>query len=344
MRLFALDLMRFGAALAVVLYHYTARPAGPFELISEITRYGYLGVPLFFMISGFVISVSAHNRSAFEFAVSRAIRLYPAFWLGTILTAIALLAFKGHDTSLSTILANFTMLNDYMGVENIDDVYWTLQAELKFYGCMFLLVAFRVFQYMKVWLSAWMGITILHLLTGEPGFMGWFISPTWSSYFIAGVACYHIHRFGASLFGMGMLSLSLAVSLARNLRVTDGFISEVGMVEQAISSTIVLSFFILLVALALGRLTFKGGAWAGVLGSLTYPLYLIHNGAGKAVIDRFKEIVPEGLMVAIVLLCMLLTSLIIAKYFEPRAAARMKRTLVEFRKGLIGLGSSPDFS
>ena len=65
-----LDLLRFLAALAVVLYHYTFRGFSngdmstmPYPLLVPVTKYGSLGVELFFMISGFVILMSASSGS-----------------------------------------------------------------------------------------------------------------------------------------------------------------------------------------------------------------------------------------------------------------------------------------
>jgi len=50
--------------------------------------------------------------------------------------------YGNYEYSLIQVLANLTMLNDYLGIKNIDGVYWTLQTELKFYACIFLLVYF----------------------------------------------------------------------------------------------------------------------------------------------------------------------------------------------------------
>ena len=70
-RLPALDLLRFFAAAAVMVYHYTyyfAESGGPeLSALEAVTRHGYLGVELFFMISGFVILWSASNRTAKKF-------------------------------------------------------------------------------------------------------------------------------------------------------------------------------------------------------------------------------------------------------------------------------------
>ena len=87
-RFYELDLLRFFAAMAVVLYHYLFRGQQGdyipvrFTNLEDYAQYGYLGVNLFFMISGFVISLSAESRTARQFVISRVVRLYPAFWAG----------------------------------------------------------------------------------------------------------------------------------------------------------------------------------------------------------------------------------------------------------------------
>lgn len=94
-RLQLLDYSRFIAAIMVVLYHYTFNGIenGKISTISHdeslvfFTKYGYLGVELFFMISGYVIFKSATGRTASEFAVGRATRLYPAYWFAVLFTS-----------------------------------------------------------------------------------------------------------------------------------------------------------------------------------------------------------------------------------------------------------------
>jgi len=80
-RLASLDLLRLVAALAVVLFHYLFRGGITGDLDVEYAAaapfaiYGYLGVSLFFLISGFVIAWSAEGRTWQEFAVARFARL-----------------------------------------------------------------------------------------------------------------------------------------------------------------------------------------------------------------------------------------------------------------------------
>src|SRR5712692_76407 len=98
-RLYEIDLLRITAALAVVLYHYTfsgyARhlTAIAFPALSTVTRYGYLGVDMFFVISGFVVLLSAWGRRPHEFVISRIVRLYPAYWVAVTITAIVAITY-----------------------------------------------------------------------------------------------------------------------------------------------------------------------------------------------------------------------------------------------------------
>lgn len=83
-----IDLLRFVAAFVVLLYHYVFRgynhdQLSPVEypFLGSIFKYGYLGVELFFIISGYVVLMSAYHKTVREFFISRVVRLYPAFWI-----------------------------------------------------------------------------------------------------------------------------------------------------------------------------------------------------------------------------------------------------------------------
>ncbi|WP_347037637.1 acyltransferase family protein [Glutamicibacter halophytocola] len=87
-----MDALRITAALIVVFYHYTAwghdhwgtKAPEFWPVLSEFTRYGQLGVRLFFLISGFVILMSLQGKNVIGFIGSRVGRLYPAYWLAVI--------------------------------------------------------------------------------------------------------------------------------------------------------------------------------------------------------------------------------------------------------------------
>ena len=89
-----LDYGRFAAATAVVSFHYLIN--GPrrnnieaYDVIPFApAEYGHMGVDAFFIISGFVIMMSAGNTTVSSFARSRFIRLWPTFALCMTITAI----------------------------------------------------------------------------------------------------------------------------------------------------------------------------------------------------------------------------------------------------------------
>ncbi len=69
-RTFGIDLLRGIACLSVLLFHYLSRgprggymPGALWPMAESVARYGYLGVHLFFMVSGYVIFMSAVGRT-----------------------------------------------------------------------------------------------------------------------------------------------------------------------------------------------------------------------------------------------------------------------------------------
>ncbi|RZA28395.1 MAG: DUF1624 domain-containing protein, partial [Lysobacteraceae bacterium] len=93
-RFHEIDYLRGFACLCVVAFHWFSRgpnlglmPGVEFPQAEAVARYGYLGVHLFFMISGFVILMSAQGATPRSFAAARAARLYPALWVCATLTA-----------------------------------------------------------------------------------------------------------------------------------------------------------------------------------------------------------------------------------------------------------------
>ncbi|RZJ93005.1 MAG: acyltransferase, partial [Hymenobacter sp.] len=100
-RYYEIDLLRFVAAAAVVLYHfayrgYHADHLSPvdYPVLGQVCKYGYLGVELFFLISGYVILHSAQGKSLGQFFVSRVQRLYPAYWVACTLCFVVVRLFR----------------------------------------------------------------------------------------------------------------------------------------------------------------------------------------------------------------------------------------------------------
>jgi peptidoglycan/LPS O-acetylase OafA/YrhL len=329
-RIATLDVLRFFAAFAVVLYHFIARPeATAFQSFEPVVRFGYLGVPIFFMISGYVISLSAENGSAYKFAVSRFVRLYPALWFSVLFTVVVVTLLGDDRFGLIQVLINLTLLNDYFDYPNVDDVYWTLQTELKFYACIFTLVLTGLFKYYHVWLSVWLAATVAYVLTQQPYFMGWFISPSYSAFFIVGISFYLIQRHGFDGYNLSVLATTSALCAFYAHKQAPEFIRAATSHDAIIASVIVLVAVILFIGIAKSKFNFRNGRLAYSLGALTYPLYLLHNKTGKAVIDSSLFLdVPQGFLIVGVTLAMIALSYAVFLYIERPSARMLKKVLL----------------
>ena len=119
-----LDLLRFTAAAAVVVFHFYVLLPGttPFQqTVAAVSQFGFLGVPLFFMISGFVILWTAFNRTPGQFVLARLCRLYPSYWVCVLITS-AVLGMAGGAPPWRQIVANLTMLHHLFGYDSVDEV------------------------------------------------------------------------------------------------------------------------------------------------------------------------------------------------------------------------------
>src|SRR5882672_6555828 len=91
--LHSLTALRFFAALYVLVYHRRAELSGYADLPDRIIAHGYVGVPLFFVLSGFVLAynyVGPDGRlstRSLTFYTARFARIYPMYLLAFVLFA-----------------------------------------------------------------------------------------------------------------------------------------------------------------------------------------------------------------------------------------------------------------
>lgn len=160
-RFLLIDGLRGLAALAVMFYHLYGgflhvSPTGLTErvpwIVDFILSHGYLGVQVFFVISGFVMAHSLRRypldlRNFGVFALRRSIRLDPPYWLaiwGLLLVNIVGNAFfQGREVAIPTplgVLANMFYLDNIVGSVSVVPVGWTLCLEIQFYLVFFLIL------------------------------------------------------------------------------------------------------------------------------------------------------------------------------------------------------------
>lgn len=293
-RIELLDYGRFFAAVMVILYHYTFNGIANGKISSithspwivELSKYGYLGVELFFMISGYVIFYSATNRSASQFAVARAVRLYPSYWFAVIFTSAFAWHWGGDLMSVTplTTLVNLTMFQSYIDVAHVDGVYWTLVYEVAFYLAVFALLLSGLQRSLDRIFIVWpllMGAALLLDLQDLPFLGGYFY------YFAAG-----------GLFALlrerpcWRTALSLLVAFVLCVSFSAGKASHLSAYKGVEFSAPAIGF---LIATFFGFFLVQHLRWtqnlrlpmSRTLGALTYPVYLIHAHFGYMFLSRF---------------------------------------------------------
>jgi peptidoglycan/LPS O-acetylase OafA/YrhL len=331
-----IDLLRFLAALTVVFFHYAFRGHAADSLcvfnypaLIPAAKYGYLGVNLFFMISGFVIYMTVATGSLRHFVVSRAARLYPAFWICCTVTFIIALSIGGarfHVTGWQYAL-NMVSLGSANGVPAIDGAYWSLLVEIKFYMIVAFAIALGATKREELALWVWSIVTIVIDVFHIESMRSVFISD-YASYFIAGATCFLVWRNGPSFSRILLIFLSWALSTKRALATAVG-VADYYKVEisHCVVAIIVGLFFILMLIVALkctGPLRTQRFA---TLGGLSYPLYLVHQFVGYMIFNAVYPAVPDTMVFWAVIGFMLALSFAVHRFVERPLASEFKKLL-----------------
>ncbi|HEY3558939.1 MAG TPA: acyltransferase [Kribbella sp.] len=339
-RLHEIDLLRILAAVSVMAYHYlfSAYAGGlsglRFPHVDVVARYGYLGVDLFFTISGFVVLLSAWNRSPRSFLISRAVRLYPAYWIAVTLTTLVSVGLSQgrFGVTLPQYLANLTMFNSLPNIENVDVVYWTLWAELRFYAMILVLTWIGItVRRVTILCWVWLAATVVFQAGLLPHATDLVLNTQFSHYFVAGMALCLIHRYGVTPGRLAIVAVALGNAVYRGI----GFADRVGLryhtdIHRAVVIAVIVAFFAIMLAVAL-KLTHRlGRPWFAVLGALTYPLYLIHAHIGFIIFERLGDNVNHVLLVAATMLLMVGVAAALHYGVEQPLAPRLKRLLDRF--------------
>ena len=336
-RLDLLDVLRFVAAMGVVASHWTFGGVlhGKIQGVSELTpvagpaRYGYVGVQLFFLISGYVIVGSARGKSARQFVVGRLARLYPAFWVSVLITA-AVTAVAGAVSHLSVspaqVLVNLTMAPGLFGVEAVDSVYWTLVLELWFYALVAVaLLAGRLetlIRLMPAWAVLILGATLLVGPDPSAPYVGAYFAP-----FAGGVILASARREGWSGARVVGLAAALAVSVVRVTDLAGVVQRNTGEpVSETVAAALVVACFAVVAVVGHPRLSSIAVPGAAAMGALTYPLYLLHADLGYISLSHLVRVVPVPVAYAIALAGVLGLAWSVHVLVERRPAAFWVRT------------------
>lgn len=316
-----LDYARLVCALSVLVSHYLYgglemayyESAPDFGAIEPWPIYGFLGVDCFFIISGFVISMSVAGRTASDFAAARFVRLYPAFLACMTLTALVFLAagrggaFAVDWTKWS---ANLIIAPRWFGEADMDPVYWTLETEIKFYLLVFIVMLAGQARRLEPIMAIWLGLMVITRLADlNLPMMGWYFPM-----FVLGAAIYFGTERGWTWPRMAVLLVALAMSL--DVEIAPAMVPGAAVPEMKwIVGTVILLFTGLFLWLMRARPRLPHAAR---IGGITYPLYLLHQMIGYIAIDALHPSIGAWPAFAVVTLAMILLAMAVNEFVERR--------------------------
>jgi peptidoglycan/LPS O-acetylase OafA/YrhL len=357
-----IDILRGFAALSVVVYHiieHFSWKSFPIEGPLVWFRIGWMGVDLFFVISGFVIGLSAfsaiekHGPNAFRrpFIERRLARIVPLHYL-TCLLFIALvvpqLFFESIFFNLvSHALFLHNLIPGFHGAINGSN--WSLGTEMQFYLLMLFIApwiyrngSWRVLGTLVLVAWAWrLGCTVMFPVNGDEGVRPLFLFstqlPGMLDEFSVGLLLakfINTERGKVWLGKSSVWSLGLAAAAMWVALTTIWSVSYWDFAPMVVFYRTLLACAFLFVIFA--ACTLNGSLWLKItaplryLGTISYGIYLWH----LPVLLTFKDITwltPERALTPVILLTIGLASVSWHFFEKPllnRLTARERRVLV----------------
>jgi peptidoglycan/LPS O-acetylase OafA/YrhL len=370
-----IDVLRAFAALSVVTLHVIAHAnwtdfpqSGPLAWF----RHGNLGVDLFFVISGFVISLSAmsmYEKRGVKFigpyVKHRLFRIVPLFYLTMAAYLIVDRSLLSDQSYLSHILSHmmFCFTFDPNKFSSINGVNWSVGIEMQFY-LLILLVAPALF-----WIRKKPVIIVITIVAAMFAASAWRYcaalqvpddnSPV-STYLIFVYITQlpgHLDEFGlgialalfvrselfASLSGRPIWCIALFICVVplfyAAVVASNGIISRgISMVAQEAVYSVAFAALVLLACSMPWPGLINGVSWARYVGTISYGIYLWH----LPVIKFMKTLTvnPPQMLIATLAITLGLASLSWHTFEKPLIGLSRVDFKFQWREGLFrGLGS-----
>ncbi len=328
-----LDGLRGIAILLVLLFHaYTRWPnLVPYEhkfATFPLFAYGWLGVNLFFLISGYVILMTLDKpRPPANFFSRRWLRLFPAMLICSLIiyfTAPFFVERPAGSPVLRDLLPGLTfiepswwrtLLGPPQGV--LEGAFWSLYVEVKFY----LLAGFFYFVFGErkmIWMLyiLFLSSVALPFISAFFPNVDWFLprqilfilSAEHFGWFATGATFYLYTREHRTY----LLVLAMAIGLVSALSLNQG-------TQVACAGIIIVLIFT--VSILSKRLqTILTNYYLLLLGFASYPLYLLHENMMVSMIVKtgnFAPWIPSILVPILPMLMVILLGWLVARFAEP---------------------------
>ena len=283
----SLDLLRGIAALAVCYFHFThGNPdfLSKTNLLYQSGRYGFLGVDVFFVISGFVIPYAMYRgmyrfKNFGKFLLKRVIRIEPPF-IASIILVIALNWLStlspyyrgaGFTIDFTALALHLGYLNAFFQYPWVNDVYWTLAIEFQYY--IIIALIFPLLIHSKKYYS--------FIAVGVFGMMGFFIT-----------GHNFIFNYGL-LFVVGILLFQFKIGYLKDAEFGTLLLIALLMIfvkfdKRYLVAALLPYFFIL-------YFDFNNKI-SKFLGNISYSLYLVHIPIGGRIINICETLIQSELL------------------------------------------------
>ncbi|PPH39672.1 hypothetical protein C5C53_00220 [Rathayibacter sp. AY1E3] len=350
-RFVELDGLRGLAALGVVVYHFTTafsldHPDAPPGSVA--LPFGEFGVQLFFVISGFVILMSADRaRRPSDFAISRVSRLYPAYWIAVVVSIVvgALARVPGTDLTPLELLLNFTMVQRLLLVPNVNGAFWTLAVEMQFYLLVLLVLVLTKCRFtdrlVRVLAVVWLGVAATasvaaHLVSGG-------VDVVSAPVAVRVLANLTLAEYGP-LFCVGMLLfLSRRQGRFELLAVPAALIAALNaqLLHGGPDGAVVLGVCAAVAVVAMRRRT-AVLRWAPLLwlGRISYSLYILHLVVGSAIVSALWPLIGRDGAGLVAFVVVLLLSWGLNAVAEERWSPAWRRALTRRRDRRLPAGTA----
>lgn len=286
MRFELLDSLRGLAAVWVFLHHLHHTLHEPDHGWS-LAAVGYLGVPMFFVISGYCVTSAARasirrGESPARFLSRRALRVYPPYW-----AAVALATAVGAAAGTKVLQLGWTDWANFLALTRgrstggelpwhrylpLNPVFWTLAIEVQFYVVVGLALLARRWFYI---ILAGVTIASLPFLTDEAAYRSGSFVSHWL-FFALGAAVCALIEFGWTVVRKRVVAAAaLAVMIAATTQVPTRPDGSAAMVlgEFAFATAFALALWAAYPGQSSNGLFSRVGRF---LGAVSYSIYLTH--------------------------------------------------------------------
>ena len=338
-----LDGLRALAIVWVALYHYAwfwapigkGDPLLPYgDALSGIplASVGFLGVYLFFIVSGIVITLSLERAATLlSFAQARFLRLWPTLLLcgGLTFAATSLLGPPVLQRSWAEAIISLSFvpppyvdrLTGDPGMQWLDGAYWSLWTEVRFYAVTGLLYFAIRARFLAAWTVFATVSATIHLLgltgIGTAEEISRLIFAEYQPYFSAGIALACLLKAHEEKLAIGLLFLSWLLAI--------GYTSAPADLVLIWGICFIFTLAICVV-LRPGWLPFLAWYPVSLSGQASYSYYLLHQNFGLALllalpVSGLSSVQAMlGIQIGLVLL-----SVVILRGFEQPLARYFKR-------------------